>query len=91
MSFFITAKQLNRKIEEYNKERAQMCDKLDNLEKKYALLLEKTPPSTAEFADRVADLEVKMAKLWAVLIKIDARGNDAPSKFARRTFGGRNL
>lgn len=84
-----------RKIEEREEYQdminSDLLEKLADLEKKYALFVANTPSSTAEFSDRIADLEVKMAKLWAVLIKIDARGNENASKFARRTFGGKGL
>lgn len=38
-------------------------------------------------SERVADLEVKMAKLWALLLETTPRGQDKLSKFGRR-FGG---
>lgn len=81
------------KRETWNNSQQMVIDELRreilDLEKKYAMLLEKTPPSTEEYASRIADLEVKMAKLWTVLIKIDERGNDRASKYARKMFGGK--
>lgn len=72
------------------KEIVQIRKELHEIEKNYALLLEKRSPSTSEYADRVADLEVKMAKLWSILLKIDMRGNDQPTTTARRLFGGQS-
>jgi len=70
----------SRRIDELKRE-------LELTEKKYAELLTKSPASTQEFANRLADLEVKMGKLWALLLEQDKRGNDKLSKFGRR-FGG---
>ena len=67
----------------------QILEKLEKLEKDYAVLLEKNPPSTVEFANRVADLEVKMAKLWALLIDYTPKNQEKLSKFGKR-FGGKS-
>jgi len=37
--------------------------------------------------ERIADLEVKMAKLWSLLIEKSHRGEDKLTKFGRK-FGG---
>jgi peptidoglycan hydrolase CwlO-like protein len=38
---------------------------------------------------RIADLEVKMAKLWALLVETTPMGKEKLSKFGRR-FGGKS-
>jgi len=84
-------KKRKEEIENIKQDLTNMRILLEQHTKEYAMLLEKTPPSTTEFANRIADLEVKMAKLWAVLVEIDKRGRDKPSQFARRKFGGQSF
>lgn len=45
------------------------------------------PPNPPEYAARIADLEIKMAKLWAVLIEVNSRNQEKLTKFGKR-FGG---
>jgi hypothetical protein len=50
--------------------------------------LEKKPDKLEKDAyERLADLEVKMAKLWNLLIMQTATGKEKPTKFGRM-FGG---
>jgi len=43
-----------------------------------------------DYGARIAELEMKVAKLWAVIVKIDARGTERPSHLARKMFGGKS-
>lgn len=85
---FITRKEFEEEQQFSNETEDALKEDIRELEKKYALLLEKKPATTEEYANRLADLEVKMAKLWTVLVQIDARGKDKPSSTARKFFGG---
>jgi len=38
--------------------------------------------------DAIADLQVKMSKLWAVLIKVDTQGRERATSFAKKRYGG---
>lgn len=67
----------------------EIFERLAELNKKIEELPLKTPPSTQEFANRVADLEVKMAKLWALLVEYTPRNQEKLSKMGRR-FGGKS-
>jgi len=50
--------------------------------------LEKKPDKLEKDAyERLADLEVKMAKLWGLLVEQNAYGKDKLTKFGRK-FGG---
>jgi len=46
-----------------------------------------TPPQPPEYASRIADLEVKMAKLWALLVETTPSNKEKLTKFGKR-FGG---
>ena len=83
----------------WNKEKKEIMEDLEllevaiiRLEKRLEELetTPKTPLSTQEFSNRVTDLEVKMSKLWNLLIKLDARGNEKINPYGRRMFGGRS-
>lgn len=52
--------------------------------------LEKLKADPSQMVGRVADLEVKMAKLWDLLTERTPRKQDKLSKFGRR-FGGAGL
>jgi len=61
--------------------------KYDELESKYkALELIRIPEKHEE---RIAELEVKIAKLWSMLTEISATGKEKLSKHGRR-FGNPN-
>ena len=45
------------------------------------------PEQPPEYAARLADLEIKMAKLWSILIESTPAGKDKLSKYGKR-FGG---
>lgn len=44
-----------------------------------------------ETEERIAELEVKMAKLWTLLTKIDSRGTERPTNTARKLMTGKPL
>lgn len=51
-------------------------------------LIDKKPDKLEKDAyERVADLEVKMAKLWGLLVENNAYGKEKLTKFGRK-FGG---
>lgn len=52
--------------------------------------LEKLKADPSLMVGRVADLEVKMAKLWGLLVEQTPRKQDKLSKYGRR-FGGAGL
>ena len=54
------------------------------------LNLEKKPDKLEKDAyERLADLEVKMAKLWSMLLEVDKFGKEKLSKYGKR-FGGQS-
>jgi len=65
--------------------------RIDALELKQDKLfsdLEKKPDKLEKDAyERLADLEVKMAKLWALLVETNTYGKEKLTKFGRK-FGG---
>ena len=79
---------IEKEIEEEYKKNIEKD--LFDLQKKYAELLAKSPVSTTEYANRIADLEIKMAKLWGMLIEQSPRtGKDKLSNEGKR-FGGQS-
>lgn len=66
----------SRELENLRAELKVLNDKLEAL---------KSDPKG--MSERVADLEVKMAKLWTLLLETTPRGQDKLSKFGKR-FGG---
>lgn len=61
--------------------------KYKELEEKYKTLELTRVPLNHE--ERIAELEIKMSKLWGLLIEKNIKGEDKLSKFGRR-FGGQN-
>ena len=55
------------------------------LEDKFKLLETARVPEKHE--ERICELEAKMAKLWNLLIEVNMKNQEKPSKFGRR-FGG---
>ncbi len=51
--------------------------------------LDKIVPLTKDEKERLADLEVKMSKLWGLLLETTPSGKEKVSKFGRR-FGGKS-
>ena len=51
--------------------------------------LKKRKDISEDTLSRIADLEVKMAKLWALLVETTPMGKEKLSKFGRR-FGGKS-
>lgn len=61
--------------------------KYKELEDKYRVLeLSKVPQNHEE---RIAELEIKISKLWSMLTETTVTGKDKLSKFGRR-FGGQS-
>jgi len=58
---------------------------LEKVTRDYALLLEKQKAENKEvsFIERVADLEIKMAKLWSLLSEETPRGKTKLTKFGK--------
>ena len=65
---------------------AQLKSEMDELRGKFA---SNSPASTQELSNRIADLEVKMSKLWNLLITQTPRGEDKLSKYGK-VFGGKS-
>lgn len=69
-----------------------MSNRIDNLRMDLRLEfkqeLEKLRADPQLMVARVADLEVKMSKLWSLLVEQTPRKQDKLSKYGRR-FGGR--
>ncbi len=61
-------------------------DEIDLLKTK---LLINSPSSTQELSNRVADLEVKISKLWTLLTTTTPQGQDKLSKYGK-VFGGKS-
>lgn len=63
----------------------------EELEKKYSELLDKkTEPVTRDFQERITELEVKMAKLWSMIVTVDKRTEkEKITPQGRKIFGGR--
>jgi hypothetical protein len=61
--------------------------KYKELEEKYKTLEMARIPVNHE--ERIAELEIKMAKLWNLLLEKSLKGEDKLTKFGRR-FGGTN-
>jgi len=62
---------------------------VDTLTIQLMQLQQKKPESNAELANRVADLEVKMSKLWTLLTETNVQGKDKLSKYGK-VFGGKS-
>jgi len=56
---------------------------------KDAIVLQQKPTYSDDLGARVADLEVKMSKLWNLLTAQTPNGEDKLSKFGKR-FGGKS-
>jgi hypothetical protein len=80
-----------KKIEsEIDKEYIKQLEKdLSDLEKKYAESIANKPVITKEDSARLADLEVKMAKLWSLLVEQTPRGQDRLTRYGK-VFGGKS-
>jgi len=79
-----------RKITELEDDLEEHEKKISQLLEKMALIYGAKPEClTKEEKERLADLEVKMAKLWSLLIEQTPNGRDKLSKFGRR-FGGQS-
>ncbi len=90
MNFNIFAKRDQRIADTIDKMYKEvLVEELAEMEKRYSLLLAKTPQSTIEYANRLADLEIKMAKLWSMLTDQSMTGKDKLSKYGK-TFGGKS-
>jgi hypothetical protein len=77
----ITIQELEKSILEHKNRMQEITQKID------LLIATKPDHLTVEEKARIADLEVKMAKLWSLLVEQTPLGKDKLSKFGRR-FGG---
>lgn len=79
----------------YKKEMEEMRKRIEVLTLKTEALqiagkeLDDIIPLTKDEKERLVDLEVKMAKLWSLLLETTPAGKDKLSKFGRR-FGGKS-
>lgn len=81
--------QNTKRIEELELEIIVHNKHIEDLLSKMSLLYGVKPESlSAEEKGRLADLEVKMAKLWALLIEYTPNNKEKLSKFGKR-FGGK--
>lgn len=63
-------------------------EELEKMEKKYAELLV-SPSNANTHPERIAELEVKMAKLWGLLLTVTPKGEDKLTRTGKR-FGGQS-
>jgi len=75
-------------VEEHKRRFRIIEEELKILHNKILVCDQKSPPNPPEYAGRIADLEVKMAKLWALLVQQDIRNNDKLTRFGK-SFGGK--
>jgi len=82
--------EINRKIDLLEKAKEINDEKMTETALKIERLLATKPDtlSTEEKA-RLADLEVKMAKLWGLLVETTPLGKDKLSKYGKK-FGGKS-
>ena len=64
----------------------QLKSEVDALNTK---LYTNSPASTQELSNRIADLEVKMSKLWTLLTATTPNGTDRLTKYGK-VFGGKS-
>jgi len=57
---------------------------------KEALVLSQKPSYSDDIGARVAELEIKMGKLWGLLLETTPSGQDKLNRFAKKRFGGRS-
>lgn len=76
-------KELRAEIADHKNQIRETIHKID------LILATKPDVLTAEEKARLADLEVKMAKLWGLLVETTPLGKDKLSKFGKR-FGGKS-
>lgn len=70
----------NKEIKELRNEIEILDGKIETLT---ALLDKKPDKIDKDTHERIAELEVKMAKLWSILLESDARGKDKATKLGR--------
>lgn len=81
--------EINKKIEYLEKIKVIHDEKMTDLAFKIQLFLEKKPEGlTPEEKGRLAELEVKMAKLWSLLTETTPNGREKLSKLGRKFGGG---
>lgn len=65
--------------------KSEIQQQIEDLGKDLKISKAAQPP---EYATRIADLEVKMAKLWALLVEVTPSNKEKLTKFGRM-FGGK--
>jgi hypothetical protein len=76
--------------ERYDALKATMrAEMVEALKKQQVEIEARLTPMPKDYAERIAELEVKIAKLWAVLTKVSNTGQEGPSRVARVMFGGK--
>ncbi len=71
------------------KELIRLREYVDSLTIQILQLQQKKPENTQELANRIADLEVKMSKLWSLLTEQTPQNKDKLSKYGKM-FGGKS-
>jgi len=67
--------------------RAEMAEEVQKLRLEMEARLKPMPEA---YQERLAECEVKLAKLWTVLTKVSNTGQEGPSRAARVMFGGKS-
>ncbi len=77
--------------ERYDSLKMRFTSEMDALRAEIAKFqAEREKANPHDVAGRLADLEVKMAKLWALVVETSpTSGKDKLSKYGRKLFGGR--
>ncbi len=57
---------------------------------KEAIISQQKPGLSEDLGARVAELELKMSKLWTLLLTQTPGGEDKLNRFARKRFGGQS-
>jgi hypothetical protein len=71
-------------------QRTMRAEMEEALKKQRVEIETRLAPMPKDYAERIAELEVKMAKLWTVLTKVSNTGQEGPSRAARVMFGGKS-
>jgi len=82
------SKELKEELENVKVDLTSLQSLLQQHTKDYALLLQKTPSSVKEYEERIGTLEVKMAKLWGLMIEETSRGKEKLTKEGKKISVG---
>jgi len=87
--FWNNIKEQEKKFSEYEEKLKEYSVKIIELEDK---LRNKPDKMDKDSYERIADLEVKMAKIWAILIEVNTlTGKEKITKIGKKIFGGRSI